>query len=197
MQCPPSATGCTPVKILAAAALLFLIVVFVEGAFRSGYDPTRHMISALSLGDHGWVQVANFILFGVGMLVFAIGLYLDLDMVADPVLIAVFGLGAIVSGVFSMDPSYGCPPRTPRGTSRPTRHHLIHGAAGPIMFLSIFVACLVLADSLDQPWPIYTYVTAAVGLLLTVAVALAAQRDSMRTGLIQEDLYWCTGPGSL
>ena len=42
-------------------AIGFVIVFLVEGAVRSGYDPVRLVVSYLSLGDGGWVQVATFL----------------------------------------------------------------------------------------------------------------------------------------
>ncbi|MGH3184154.1 MAG: DUF998 domain-containing protein [Streptosporangiaceae bacterium] len=43
----------------AAAGPLFVAVFVVEGARRAGYKPLRHPVSSLSLGPHGWVQVAT------------------------------------------------------------------------------------------------------------------------------------------
>jgi hypothetical protein len=58
----------------AAGAPLFVIAFLIEGATRPGYNPVRLPISLLSLGDLGWTQTANFILDGVLMLGFAVGL---------------------------------------------------------------------------------------------------------------------------
>ena len=41
------------------AGPLFVLVFLVEGATRAGYDPFRHPVSSLALGDHGWTQTAN------------------------------------------------------------------------------------------------------------------------------------------
>jgi hypothetical protein len=50
------------------------IAVFtVEGALRPGYSPIREFNSLLSLGPYGWVNVANFIIFGLLMTAFAAG----------------------------------------------------------------------------------------------------------------------------
>jgi len=55
-----------------AAAVVFVAVLLVEGALRSGYDPAYHSGSELSLGDRGWIQMANFLQMGVGMFAFAL-----------------------------------------------------------------------------------------------------------------------------
>ena len=43
----------------AIAGPLFVLVFLVEGATRAGYDPLRHPVSSLALGDHGWTQIAE------------------------------------------------------------------------------------------------------------------------------------------
>jgi hypothetical protein len=57
-----------------AAAPLFLAVVLVQAATREGFDLTRHPISLLSLGDRGWIQIANFVVTGGLYLACAIGM---------------------------------------------------------------------------------------------------------------------------
>ena len=54
---------------------LFVATFLVEGATRANYDPLRHPVSSLALGDSGWVQGANFIVTGLLTLAFAAGLW--------------------------------------------------------------------------------------------------------------------------
>ncbi|HZW44062.1 MAG TPA: DUF998 domain-containing protein [Dermatophilaceae bacterium] len=177
-----------------ATTLVFLVVVIVEGTLRPNYNPSYHMVSALSSGGRGWVQVSNFLQMGIGMLAFSVAINQTLDTVVGSALVAVFGAGAIASGLFSMDPSFGYPPGSPPGMpSRPTWQHQIHGAAGAIMFLAIFGACLAIAGRLDGGWRIYTLATAGLGIALTVSTMVASLRDASKTGLIQRALifvYW-------
>jgi hypothetical protein len=75
----------------------------------------RLPISLLALGDLGWMQAANFIVFGVLELAFAIGLRPAILGDADgsrwgPPLVAVFAMGIIAAGVFPTDPGGGFPP---------------------------------------------------------------------------------------
>ena len=37
----------------AIAGLLFVLVFLLEGATRANYDPLRHPVSSLALGDYG------------------------------------------------------------------------------------------------------------------------------------------------
>jgi uncharacterized protein DUF998 len=141
------------------------------------------------LGHRGWVQVANFLQLGIGMFAFAVGVYQRLNAAVGAVLLGTFGLGAIVAGVFRMDPMRGYPPGTPTGTpAQVTRRHQIHDAAGPAMFLSTCGACLALASHLQGPWQVYTVVTAITGLALTISTVVAWHKDAGYTGLVQRAL---------
>jgi hypothetical protein len=56
------------------------------------------------------------------------------------------------------------------------------------MFLSLCGACLVLAGRLPGFWQLYTVLTAATGLALTISTAMAWQKDTSYTGLVQRAL---------
>src|SRR5260370_35605360 len=47
-----------------AGAVLFTMIYLIEGVTRPGYSAWQQPISALSLGPGGWVQQANFVVFG-------------------------------------------------------------------------------------------------------------------------------------
>lgn len=168
---------------------VFLAVMLVEGVSRQGYRAAYHTGSELSLGPRGWVQVVNFMLLGVGMLAYAAGIYRALDAVAGAVLLSIFGIGAILSGVFRPDPLRGYPPGSPTGgAGMTTRHGRVHNVCGPIMFFAILGACLTLAPTVEGIWRLYTVSTAILGLALTVWTAVAFQRDAASTGLVQRTL---------
>jgi hypothetical protein len=172
-----------------AASIVFIAVLFIEGAIRPGYHPTYHTGSALSLGERGWIQIANFLQFGAGVSIFSIGVNRTLDTTVGTVLLAIFGLRWIVSGLFRMDPMRGYPPGAPPGTPDTfSWHHRIHDVTGPVMFLASLAACLVVARQLDGLWRWYTVSTAVAGLALTVSTAVAWQKDAALTGLIQRGL---------
>lgn len=48
----------------AIACPLFILAFLAEGATRPGYDPLRHPISSLAIGELGWMQAANFLVPG-------------------------------------------------------------------------------------------------------------------------------------
>ncbi|MBB5780755.1 DUF998 domain-containing protein [Nonomuraea jabiensis] len=57
----------------AVAGALFPVVSFTQAFTRTGFDLRRHAISALTLGDLGWLQTANFALTGLLACAFALG----------------------------------------------------------------------------------------------------------------------------
>src|ERR1700730_17789657 len=132
------------------AGPLFVIVVILEVLTRPGFDLGRHPISLLSLGDFGWIQIANFIGSGLLMVAFAIGLRRVLrgsqGGTWGPLLIAGFGIGLIVAGVFVPDPAWGFPPGTPSGIpGQISWHASMHGVGFMLCFGAVCLACLVFA----------------------------------------------------
>jgi uncharacterized membrane protein YhaH (DUF805 family) len=98
---------------------LFVAVSLIEGALRPEYDPLRMQVSLLSLGDRGPIQVINFLVSGMLVVLFALGLRRSLARgraaTTGPVAIGAAGVGMLVAGVFSVQPSFGYPPGAPAG----------------------------------------------------------------------------------
>lgn len=177
-----------------AAAVTFLAVLLVEGALRPGYDPIYHTGSELELGERGWIQRANFLVMGAGVFAFAVGVHRTVDSTIGAVLLGVFGVGLVVAGVFAPDPVRGYPPGAPIDRDADlTWQAQIHDVSGPIMFLALFGACIVVAGQLRGGWRLYTILTAVAGSIMTVWTAVAYQKDAANTGLVQRGLlvvYW-------
>jgi len=132
------------------AGPLFLVVAIGQAATRDGFDPTRHPVSLLSLGDLGWLQITNFTLAGLLYLAGAVGLRPALaggpGAVWAPRLIGMLGAALVLGGVFPPDPALGYPPGTP--DARPDTmsfHGTVHAFAPALGFLALGVACFVLA----------------------------------------------------
>jgi hypothetical protein len=177
------------------AAVLFVAVLLIEGTVRPGYDPAYHTGSELELGERGWIQRVSFFVMGAGVFAFAVAIQRILETMFAGALLAVFGCGMIVAGVFTPDPIRGYPPGAPTDPSaKPTRRAQIHHVVGgPIAFFAIFGACLTVADRLQGGWRTYTLVTAVLGLALTLATAASFYKDAAKTGLVQRGLilvYW-------
>src|SRR5438067_1630144 len=98
----------------AIAGPLFILIVLIQDYTRPGFDPRLQPLSLLSLGDWGWVQIANFVLAGALNVLYAAGLWRRLHPgragTWGPLLIGAYGLGLISVGVFRTDPVKGFPP---------------------------------------------------------------------------------------
>src|SRR5688500_13612467 len=58
------------------AGPLFLLVAAGQVLTRDGFDLGRHPLSLLSVGQHGWIQILNFVVAGVLSVGFAVALRL-------------------------------------------------------------------------------------------------------------------------
>jgi hypothetical membrane protein len=149
---------------------LFVVVLLVEGATRPGYSAWRNIGSELALSDQGWEQVANFLMCGLLCIGFAAGLRRTLGggkgAVAGPVALAIFGTALVVAGIFTTDPGLGYPAGVSAPAS-PTPHGMVHALAGLFAFVSLGVACFVLArrfagDARWRGWAAYSVLTGVV-----------------------------------
>jgi hypothetical membrane protein len=132
------------------AGPLFVATAILQMLTRDGFDLRRHPLSLLSVGEHGWIQVTNFILAGVLSIVFSIGVARVLKDGPGsrwaPRFFALFGVGLVIGGMFRADPALGFPAGAPEGyPEHITTHGMIHAFAPPLSFLSLIAACLVIA----------------------------------------------------
>jgi hypothetical membrane protein len=133
-----------------AGPVIFVVGFLVLGATRPGYDPARVFVSQLSLGPGGWLQVANFIVTGVLIVAFAVGLARLVPSgpaaIWGPRIVALVGLGFILAGVFVTDPALGYPPGTPPGLpSSPSPGASIHYVGAMLVFFGLPAAMFVFA----------------------------------------------------
>jgi hypothetical protein len=140
--------------------LVFTAAYALEGATRQGYDWLAQPISALSLGPGGWVQSADFVLFGLLMVV----------SVAFPALRALAGLALILDGVFSQDPSGGYPPGA---RAAHTLAGQLHTAFAALAIGSLAASWFVLARRLkaEPAWRAWAPAAALTGVLSLVFIA--------------------------
>jgi hypothetical protein len=158
-------------RILLTAGLvapLFVVVMLVDGALQPGYDALHRFGSELSNGPFGWIQIANFLVTGVALLAFAVGLRRLMPAgrgrTAAPILAGVCGAGLVLAGLFTMDPSAGFPVGvTP--PAEPTLHGQIHGYAPFAVFLSTAALAFVLARRFTGSW---RWLSLAAGVLVLV-----------------------------
>jgi Protein of unknown function (DUF998) len=164
------------------AGPLYAVVSLAQALTRDGFDLARHQWSLLSNGDLGWVQVTNFVLTGLMTVAFAVGLRRALGTGPGatwaPRLVAAYGVGLVVAGIFRADPTLGFPPGTPAGRGAVSWHGFVHLTAAGIGFTCLAVACFVLARRLaadgQRGWAAYSRVVGAVFLAGFGCVAAGA-----------------------
>lgn len=173
--------------------ILFVSIFLLEGWLRPDYEPLKTYVSELSLGPRGWIQIVNFVLFGLMLLVFARSVATEFQSGKASrggiILLTILGVCFLLSGPFVMDPA-----GTPR--SQMTLHGTIHGILGGIVFSLMPVSCFVfLRRFREDPnwqflkWPtlVLGTISAAAVLLLTVATKSPAGQNISTDwlGLIQ------------
>jgi hypothetical protein len=134
-----------------AAGPLYVLVGMAQVMAREGFDMRRHPLSLLVLGEQGWIQVANFLVSGALVIGGAVGARRLLRGTPvgtfGPLLLGVYGLGLIGSGLFPADPAPDFPLGwgTKAGADGLTRNGILHLAFGGIGFYALIAACLVFA----------------------------------------------------
>jgi hypothetical membrane protein len=171
------------------AGPLFVLVFLVEGATRAGYDPLRHPVSSLALGDSGWMQTANFIVAGLLTLAFAAGLRRVLrtwnGSTWGPLLVGVWAAGLLGAGIFVTDPVSGYPPGMPDRAVRYSWHGALHDLFSLPAFVALTAACFVFgrwfAARGERGWAIYSAVS---GVVFAAAFVLSSAGFGGAEGLV-------------
>jgi hypothetical protein len=170
--------------------LLFIVLFLVQGATRTGYSALRHPISSLSIGPMGWVQSANFIITGLLILAFAVGLRSVLrhpkGLLWGPLLIGIVGIGLIGAGFFTTDPLAGYPPGTPLLQTERTLAGRLHDLFSLPVFLALPAACFVFmryfARRRNPRWSVYSFLS---GLGMLAAFVLAGMGFQQTPGFAE------------
>ncbi len=183
----PRIRSTTPVLLACGivAGPLFVLAFLIEGATRTGYNPLRYPISSLAIGDFGWMQTATFIVTGVLLLAFAVGLRRILRYSGGSVWgyrsVGVAAVGLIGAGFFTTDPVYGYPPDAPFLLAQQSIHGHLHDFFSILLFAGIPAACFVLARWFavagERRWAAYSVCT-AIAMLVTFALAGAGFKQS-------------------
>ncbi|HEX6684241.1 MAG TPA: DUF998 domain-containing protein [Candidatus Limnocylindrales bacterium] len=177
----PTARLATARPLLVAGAVagpLFLAVVLAQAYTRDGFDPARHPLSSLALGDLGWLQIANFVFCGALTLAGAVGLRRALapgrSSTWGPRLIGFGGVALIVAGALPADPINGYPVGTPDAvTWHGALHSLVPGLAGIAGLVAFVVFARRFAADRERRWVAWSIV-APIAIIAANAVSFAA-----------------------
>ncbi|MGH9125137.1 MAG: DUF998 domain-containing protein [Acidimicrobiales bacterium] len=175
-----------------AGSVLFNATFVIDGLFRHGYGALRQPMSALSLGHGGWVQIANFIVFGVLTCLSAIGWRATLTpgsgSVWYPRLKVIAGLALIAAGAFSQDPGLGFPP----GVAAPAQasvHAQIHNVAAIVSLGATIGGMFVLVSRFrrEPRWKAWWPFAALAGVLMMICLsAFGATMDNGLGGMFEK-----------
>lgn len=171
------------------AGPLFVVAFLIEGATRADYDPLRHPVSSLALGDSGWMQVANFVITGLLILAFAVGLRRAFrppeGSTWGPLLVGAWAIGLLGAGIFVTDPVSGYPLETLDRLSGHSWYGALHDLFSLTTFVALVAACFVFARRFtvrgERGWAIYSIVT---GVVFAVAFVLSSAGFSQAEGLV-------------
>jgi hypothetical membrane protein len=87
-----------------AGPIIFVLIVIVQSLLHLDYSQVKLPISALAAWPGGWLQSVNFVIFGLLMISFAIGLHLGVRPsragVIGPALLVLSGVGLMIAGFF-------------------------------------------------------------------------------------------------
>ena len=157
----------------ALAGPFFTILWFITGLDRANYDPMRHPISALALGESGWTQVANFFLTGLLALTLAYGLQRALQSRGGSkwvfILFHIVAIGFLGTAFFATDPMSGYPPGTPAMLIPPTVIGSLHLLFASFIFglpMACFVLARLFAAQGEHNWAVYSRVTAITFIII-------------------------------
>lgn len=175
------------------AGPIYILVGLAQILTREGFDITRHPLSFMSLGDLGWIQIANFIVTGLLVIASAIGLRrlaeVETRLRRGALLIGIYGLGVLGGGIFVTDPALGFPPGTPNTYPETMSWHgLLHFIFGQIGFLALIVASFVYARYFASKglrgWAMFSALTGAIFLFAIIAGVITSTGDSAALGLL-------------
>lgn len=178
-----------------AAAAWTVTLTIADGATRPDYDPSRHWVSHLALGERGWLGVVNLVIAGGLLLCFAVGLrhVLSPGRAATRArrMVLLAGLGLVAAATFPIDPGLGYPP------GRQETHSLsgsLHDAAGLVVFASLTAAAALLGRAVRATFraaPTLGYLVAStvagsfVACSILVALDYAGTLPDAPSGLLE------------
>jgi Protein of unknown function (DUF998) len=169
---------------LALAGPFYVLGSLAQGLTRTGFSLRRDEWSLLALGHLGWIQMANLALTGAMLIAGAIGMRRAMGRVAAdgrwaPRLLACYGAGLVLAGMFRADPANGFPAGTPAGPARHvSTHGMLHLLSGSLGFVCLVGACFVVARGMSMRGAARAAIVARlVGGLFTLAFAAIATGD--------------------
>jgi len=156
-------------KILAIcgiiAPIIFAIIVIIAGLLRPDYSHLTNFVSELGAvgAPNAIMQRINFVLVGILIVAFTFGLHRGIGegkgSIIGPLLIAIFGLSAVVSGIFSTDPIQP-------GSFSDTMHSMSSAIGSTAAIIAFFIIPIRLEQ--DILWRRYRYLSIVIAVVAIV-----------------------------
>lgn len=165
-----------------AAGPLFLLTFAIQILVHPGFHFRSSEPSQLSIGPLGWIQTAVSVICGLLVVAAALGMRRSLRANKGgfwgPLLLALFGIGQVGTGIFVVDP--------PRSTTSVTFHGVLHIVCGMIGFVALIAACFVFMRTFfsrnQRGWAILCLLT---GVLFVAGFVSAASANQAGTTSVQ------------
>jgi hypothetical protein len=149
---------------------MFFVTVFtLEGWFRPGYNSLGMYVSELSLGSRGWIQIVNFIVFGLLFLIFTRAVANEFKdgkaSKAGPILLTIIAFCFLISGPFITDPGTIF-------TYQMSWHGILHGIFGALVFSLAPISCFIFYRRFreDPKWQRLSKWTITACIIIVIAV---------------------------
>lgn len=148
------------------APFLFATIFLIDGFLKPGYSAYDEAISYLEVGNYGWIQQANFILFGLLLIVFLAGYVQHMRPIlgqpwlyAGCAFLALSDLGWILAGLFIPNP-FNAP--------QFVWPAILHQIAFNAVFLPLTIGWVILGIKfvLTRGWRIYGCYSLIIGFPL-------------------------------
>ncbi len=137
-----------------SGSLLFTFIYSFDGLLHQGYSGIYSAISDLELLRYGWIQSLNFVIFGIFVFLFGIGLRRELQSGTAafwlPFLQTLVALGLVISGIFIYNP--------------------IHTMGAMLSLISLVICFFVFAAKFyhDPRWKGWTLFSIISGVLMMI-----------------------------
>lgn len=170
------------------AAPLFVALWAVQAFTRDGFRPTFHPLSLLSLGEGGWVQIANFVVTGLLLVGAGVGLRRSSGTgrgaAWSAVLVALMGVGLVIAGVFVTDAGAGFPAGAPAGAPVMSWHGAVHEVGFVLTQLAFVAAAILWAVRFGRAGRRGWMIACLLALLAAIGVAALGSPDTLAIRLV-------------
>ena len=145
---------------------LFVLIFSLAGFLKPTY--LAQPISYLELGANGWLQRTNFIILGLFLILFTVGLSQRMNSLIKRMplrvstgLLLLVGLAFVNDGVFT--------PAAP-GEIQNVVHAVLHGVGFEVIFFSLPIACLIIGWQLRKraSWRTYGWYSLMTGCITVI-----------------------------